>query len=160
MDLFEFAEQQGCRADAPVPQLPCHVPADPTPEATAIRQVLARCIGKANCVTAPNIAARAGLWPDLRPADRGTRAREVIRTWLEFMAIRGHVLIAGSQGYWHSNDPKEIEKYLRTLHSRAMTTLDRYKRTRIITQAVPHFRHIGHGRFDVDLPELPECTAS
>lgn len=147
MDLFDWAEQHGCRADAPAPQLPCTVPADPTPEAIAIRRVLAQCIGKENRATAPTIAARAGLWPNLRPADRGTRAREVIRTWLEYMRLEGHMLIAGSEGYWHTSDPDEMTKYCSTLRSRALGNFSRLRRSRAIGRLVPGVKYVGQGRF-------------
>ena len=143
-DLFSWAVQQRRTVRAPVPQNPCKLP-DPPPEAMAIRAALRGALSMADAMTAPRIAAAAGLWPELRPADRGTKAREIMTVWYEHIQEPGRVLIASTCGYWHSDDPAEITAYLRTLRSRARETFSRHRRARIQAQHAG-MRHLGRGQ--------------
>lgn len=135
IDLFEYARQQRRNAGAPQPQNPCKVDAMPPPEAFRIRDVLADRRGRERAITAPDIAAAAGLWPNNSRAGKGTRAREIITIWYEHLQIPGHVLVAGGAGYYHTSDSDEAARYLATLRSRALNTLGRYRRVRIAAQA-------------------------
>lgn len=143
-DLFAWAVQSRRNVVAPAPQNPCTLP-DPPPEALAIREALRGALSMETAITAPRIAAAAGLWPDNRPADRGTKAREIMTVWYEHIQEPGRVLIAGTCGYWHSNDPVEVTAYLRTLRSRARETFSRLRRARIQAQFAG-MQHIGHGQ--------------
>lgn len=146
LDLFDFAERSGCELRAPLPQNPCTPLADPPPEAVRIRAVLTTATGRRQALTAPRIACAAGLWPDLPDGDRGTRVRAVIATWLVDMVVDGCVLVAGSSGYWLTDDPDEISHYCCSLHSRLHELAIRLRRGRLAAMKAGFLYH-GHGHF-------------
>lgn len=147
LDLFVHALQQHRDPVAPPPQNPCTLPADPPPDALQIRAVLARHVGRSTAITAPAIAAAAGIWPDLRDADRGTRARELITVWYEALQLPGSVLISDSCGYWHSDDPAEISRYHQSLISRIREIGSRARRVRLVAQATGRYSYHGRGHW-------------
>lgn len=147
LDLFAFAERSQHQVAAPLPQNPCRLPADPPPEALQIRDVLWQAICRRHAITAPAIAAAAGLWPDLRDADRGTRVRELITVWYEALQMPGRVLISDSCGYWHSDDAAEISHYHQSLISRIREIGSRARRVRLVAQATGRYVYHGHGHW-------------
>lgn len=151
-DLFTWAEHQGRKPAAPAPQNPCTLPADPPPEAAAIRSVLAAHTTRSSPITAPAIAAQAGLWPDLRDVDRGTRVRDVIRDWYEHLLIPGHILVASGAGYWHTTDPDDLSHQDASLLSRIRGDAHRLRRIRVAAR-LAGFVHHGRGRWS--RPSLP-----
>jgi hypothetical protein len=146
LDLFDHAEQAGRRVAAPPPQNPCTLPADPPPEAMRIRSVLATRIGRHQAITAPQIAQAAGLWPELRDADRGTKVREMVTAWLEYVTQPGMVPVADSSGYWLTDDPEDITHYCQTLRSRGRETFLRERRIRMLARMAGLTYH-GHGHW-------------
>lgn len=147
LDLFAHALRQHRDPVAPPPQNPCTLPADPPPEALAVCDVLWQAICRRHAITAPAIAAAAGLWPDLRDADRGTRVRELITTWYEAMQMPGRVLVSGSCGYWHSDDAAEITHYHQSLISRICDIATRARRVRLVAQATGRYTYHGRGHW-------------
>lgn len=147
LDLFVYAERQACTVAAPVPQNPCTLPADPPPEALRLRDALASHLSRDRAITAPALADAAGLWPDLRPADRGTRARELMTTWYEALQLSGRVLVSDSCGFWHSDDPAEISRYHRSLLSRIREIATRARRVRLAAQTTGRFAYHGGGHW-------------
>lgn len=145
--LFTWAAQQRCNAAAPRRQNPCRVDAEPPPEALAIRDVLADRRGRERAITAPRIAAAAGLWPDHRDADRGTKARQIIRTWYEHMALDRYVLIASSAGFYYTDDPEEMAHYDATQRSRIREIAITLRRTRLQARTSANLIHHGRGRW-------------
>lgn len=153
-DLPLFAAAQApCKPAAPTPQNPCSIPAEPPQEARAIRAALAHCTSPDRALTAPAIAEAADLWPDLSRADKGTRAREVITTWYEYMQIPGHVLIALSRGYWHTDDPEAVTHYHASLISRIRGIASRHRRVRLAAQTAGLHYH-GKGRWTAPEADL------
>ena len=146
LDLFSWAHDAGRKPAAPAPQNPCSAPADPPPEALRIHGVLYRCICRRNALTAPRIAAEAGLWPDLRDADRGTKVRELITLWYETLLTPGRVLVSDSCGYWHTHDAEEISHYCQQLRSRGREIFVRERRIRMAAKTAG-FVHHGGGNF-------------
>jgi hypothetical protein len=146
LDLFDHAEKAGRRIDAPAPQNPCTLPADPPPEALQIHDILYRCIARRYALTAPRIAEETGLWPHTTPADRGTKVRELIAVWYEAMLVPGMVLVSDSCGYWHTADPEEISHYDRSLLSRIREIARRDRRLRMAARTAGLTYH-GHGHW-------------
>lgn len=147
LDLFEHALQAGRTVVVPPPQNPCTSPAAPPPEALLIAAVLADRRGRDAAITAPRIAAAAGLWPDLRDADRGTKVRELIATWYETMLVDGYVLVATSDGYFLSDDPEDIAHYDHSLQGRLRDIGWRLHRVRLAARRAGFVYH-GHGDWE------------
>lgn len=103
-------------------------------------------VGRGHTITAPSIADAAGLWPTLRPADRGTRVREIITTWYEAILIPGHVLVSDSSGYYHSSDPDDVAHYHCSLLSRIREIALRTRRVRLAAQTAG-LRYHGRGHW-------------
>lgn len=143
LDLFAWTERAGRSVAATPPQNPCKLPADPPPEALRIRDVLSRHLGRDHAITAPRIAAEAGLWPTLLPADRGTKVRELISTWYATMLQPGLVLVADSAGFWLTNDPEDITHQCQSLRSRGKEI---YRRERNIRMAALTAGFTYHGQ--------------
>lgn len=146
LDLFAWTEQTGRSVAAPTPQNPCKAPADPPPEALQIRDTLIPHVGRDHAITAPQIAQDAGLWPDLRDADRGTKVRELIATWYETMLQPGLVLVSTSSGFFHTSDPDDLTHYDRSLLSRIRKIALRDRRVRMAARTAG-FVHHGKGNW-------------
>jgi hypothetical protein len=146
LDLFAHAAQAGRTLNAPILQTPCRLPADPPPEALSIAQVLALHIGRDHAITAPRIADAAGLWPDLRDDARGTRVREVITAWLEYIPLPGYVLVATDDGYFNTADPGDLTRQHESLRGRLRGLASRMYRLRLHAQSVGFVYH-GHGQW-------------
>lgn len=97
-------------------------------------------------MTAPSIAAAAGLWQDRSNQDRGTKVRDLITTWYEAMLRPGRVLVSGPSGYWHTADPDEISHYDRSLTSRIREIAIRNRRLRCAAKTAGLIHH-GRGRW-------------
>lgn len=133
---------------APPPQNPCSPPADSPPaELESVRLILSTCITRSKAKTAPAIAAAAGLWTECTPQDRGTKVRQLIRTWYELLAVDGHVLIATSAGFYYTADPEELAHYDQTMQSRIHETALTLRRTRLQARVAAGMQHLGRGRW-------------
>jgi len=152
--LFDHAEQAGRTVAAPPPQNPCTPPADPPPEALRIAQVLAAHTSRDHAITAPRIAAAAGLWPDLHDADRGTKVRELIADWLECVTLPGYVPVADSRGYWLTDDPEDMDHQDQSIRSRIRQMAFRLHRQRILARMAGMVYH-GHGHWACPQPPAP-----
>jgi len=97
-------------------------------------------------MTAPQIASEAGLWPHLKPADRGKNVRDAITLWYEALLMPGRVLVSDSCGYWHTDDPEEIAHYHRSLLSRIREIALRTRRIRLAAMTAG-FIHHGRGNW-------------
>jgi len=148
LDLFDYATQAGCSVSAPPMQNPCTPPADPPPELAAIAAVLTRCVRRPCAMTAPAIAEAAGLWPQLQRAERGTRARQIIRTWYEHLARPGYVLVASSIGFFYTDDPEDMSAFDATTRSRACETFGTLRRTRLQARTSGAMQYRGRGRWE------------
>lgn len=146
LDLFAFAERSQHQVAAPLPQNPCRLPADPPPEALQIREVLATHVGRSAAITAPAIAAAAGLWPDRRPEDRGTMVRELVAAWYPAMLQTGLVLVAASEGYWLTSDPADVSNQCQSLRSRQREIGHRERNIRMAAKCAGMIYH-GHGHW-------------
>lgn len=151
LDLFTWSAGRGCNVSAPPPQNPCRAPADPPAEALQIRDIISDHIGRTQAITAPQIAMAAGLWMDLRDADRGTRVRELISTWYELMLVPGYVLVADSAGFFLTSDPEDLSHYDQSLLSRIREIALRDRRVRLAAKTAGFIYH-GHGHWAAASP--------
>lgn len=103
-------------------------------------------------MTAPAIAAAAGLWPDLSRTERGTRARQIIRTWYEHFARPGLVLVTSSIGFFYTDDPADMSGFDATTRSRIRETANTLRRTRLQARVVAGMQHRGRGRWEREEP--------
>lgn len=151
-DLPLFAQAR--TAAAPPPQPACTPPAaalPPPPEFAAIWSILERHHGAAAAITAPAIAAAAGLWPHLSTADRGTRVREVLS---QHQDVWPWPVCGDSTGYYLAATPDELTHACATLRSRGVACLRRFASLRRAARRVG-FDYLGHGRW---APESPHPT--
>ena len=146
LELFSWAGQASRTVNAPVPQNPCKLPADPPSEALRVRDVLVLHVGRDAAITAPMIAAQAGLWPNLRAADRGTKVRELITAWYEALQLDGHVLVATDDGFFHTSDAADLTRQCRSLRSRAAGLFWRLRRIKLRAQSMGFIYH-GQGHW-------------
>lgn len=157
LPLFAHAEKQHRTVAPPPTRNPYSTAADVPPEADALRAALTACVGRANAMTATQLAAAAGLWPECTPADRGTKARQVMRTWYEHMARPGYVLIALSSGFYYTSDPEDLSRYDATMQSRIRNTAETLRRTRLQARTcIPTFTHHGRGRWSAEKEVMPD----
>jgi hypothetical protein len=145
LDLFAWAAQHTCTSQEPTLQPPCTPPAqaDLPPEARPIFAVLAAHRGAACAITAPRIAAAAGLWPDLGDANRGTKVRKILELTQDAWPFP---VCGDSDGYYVAATPEELTHYCANLRSRALCILRRFASVRTSGRRAGHTYH-GHGRW-------------
>ena len=113
------------------------------PEFVAIWDVLERHRGQATAITAPAIAATAGLWPDATPANRGTRVRKV----LELSQDQWPWPVCGdADGYYLAATAEELCHCCASLQSRALCIHRRFASVRNVARRCG-FTYLGHGRW-------------
>lgn len=141
-DLFTWAEQQRALPVQPA----CTPPADPLqtpPEWPQIWAILEGHRGQAAAITAPQIAAAAGLWPHLSETNRGTKVRKI----LELAQDSWPAPICGdADGYYVAADPAELDHYCANLRSRALCIHRRFASFRRAGRRAG-FQYHGHGRW-------------
>jgi hypothetical protein len=152
--LFAWAPQAPCMASAPAAQQACtdasaggvDVPAEFAP----IWAVLARHRGQAAAITAPAIAAAAGLWPDVATVNRGTRVRKVLELAQD---VWPEPLCGDSDGYYLAATAEEIAHAYANLTSRGKCIFRRRRSLRRAARAAG-WQDLGHGRW-ADREEVP-----
>jgi len=147
LELFAWAVQSRREISAPHQQNPCTLSVDPPPEAMLIREVLVHHIGRDHAITATSIAIAACLWPDRRSQDRGTRARQIVRTWYEHFALPGYVLIALDAGFFYTADPADVAQYENTTLSRLHLTALTLRRTKLQALTSAHMTRASRGHW-------------
>jgi hypothetical protein len=85
----------------------------------------------------------AGLWPDLSPANRGTRVRKLLETFQDYWPFP---ICGDSDGYYVASTHDDLNHYCANLRSRALAILRRYRSTRLAGLRAG-FTHHGHGRW-------------
>jgi hypothetical protein len=145
-----FAWQPPCKPAAPAVPIVCSEPAGsrpPAPDLPAefalIWAVLEHHRGAEHAITAPNIADSAGLWPDMAPANRGTRVRKILEITQDCWPWP---ICGDTSGYYLAATAEELNHYMANLRSRAICTLRRYGTVRKLAKRAG-FYHLGRGRF-------------
>lgn len=90
-------------------------------------------IGRQNAITRADLA---GIWGC---SDR--TARQKIADLRASPGKDGYVILSTShepKGYWRSNDPKEIEQFIRETEARAKSTFLSLKDARRVLKAIQH----------------------
>jgi len=137
-------------AGSPPAQLvhpPCTPPAAPMPalppEGRRLFAVLESHKGAAAAITAPALAEAAGLWPDMTPANRGTRVREMLSLHQDDWPWP---IVGDVDGYYRPATAAEITHCCANYRSRALLILRRLRTVRRKAMAAG-FVHCGHDRF-------------
>lgn len=116
---------------------------DVPPEFVPIWSVLELHRGQATAITAPAIADAAGLWPDMAPANRGTRVRKVLELAQDVWPLP---ICGDADGYYVAVTPDELTHYCANLRSRALCCHRRFASVRNAGRRAG-FRYLGHGRW-------------
>lgn len=125
-DLFAYAsehpEEMLSPAASPV-QTDCSSPARQLPDdAIRIVQVLSGRVGRANAITAPDLADAAGLFQDSPRQARGTQLRHLLTLHLDDLPWP---VVADASGYYRPADYAEARHYVANLLARTAGILDR-----------------------------------
>ena len=131
-DLFAYAEQH--------PDTAAEMPA----EAERIFAVIARHLGAESAITAPDIAEVAGLWTEMKPANRGTKIRKILEQHQEAWPFP---ICGDSEGYYVAITAEELSHYCANLRSRALCCLTRFASFRKAGKRAG-FNYLGKGRWD------------
>lgn len=149
-DLFQWVEQHPCTASAAPPQPVCIAPADPlqTPpdlpaEFAAIWKILEQHRGAASAITAPQIAAAAGLWPDMSPANAGTKVRKILEQTQDWWPWP---VCGDSEGFYLAVTAEEMAHYSANLRGRFGSIIKRFVSHRRAGVRVG-FTYLGKGRW-------------
>lgn len=125
------------------PRSPPAPPDGYSPEILAIFAVLERRRGAAAAITAPAIAGAAGLWPDLSPANRGTRVRKLLEQYQDFWPFP---ICGEADGYYLAQAPEELTHAYATLTSRGRCIFRRRRSLRLAALRAG-FSESAKGRF-------------
>ncbi len=146
-DLFEWSEQhpdtaatecsQRSAADTIVPAI------DLSPETELVFAVIAKHLGADSAITAPEIAESAGLWPEMKPANRGTKVRKLLE---QSQASWPFPICGDSEGYYVAITADELSHYCANLRSRALCCLTRFASIRNAGRRAG-FEYAGKGRW-------------
>lgn len=150
-DLFTWAErsQPACGTIADAVQAACAgLPACLPDDFRLVIQVLASHVGADLAITAPEIAAAAGLWPDMAPANRGTKVRKLLELHQDDWPWP---ICGDSRGYYFASTADDLTHYCASLRSRAICDLRRFATTRRHARRAG-FIYLGHGRWS-DIPQ-------
>jgi len=157
-DLFTWAEQHPCQAPAAPVQQPrispsvpsvSSVPALPS-EFSAIWAVLELHRGADFAITAPEIALTAGLWPEMSPANCGTKVRKILEITQDYWPWP---VCGDRDGFYLAATAEEMAHYSANLRSRAMGILRRFASHRRAGRRAG-FEYLGHGRWAANTKEV------
>jgi len=142
-DLFaaapESAPQPVCNPPAAPPQPTIALPN----EFAKIWQVLKTHRGASAAITAPAIAAAAGLWTDIPKDQAGTQVRKILELTQDAWPWP---IVGDSRGYYLAATADELSHYDANLTSR-LAGLFRRRRSHRRTASRCGFEHLGHGNF-------------
>jgi len=149
-DLFNWAETHPCQEAAAPVQAACTASAEPLPdpdmpvEFWKVWDVLERHYGAEHAITAPEIAAAAGLWLESRPANAGTRVRKLLEVGQEFWPWP---VCGDADGFYLAARPEELSHAYANYTSRAKCIFKRIRSMRICALKTGRFVYHGKGRW-------------
>lgn len=151
-DLFTWSEKHAGAAIAAPLQPRCTVPAAGLPSAfRAIVRVLEKRIGQELSITALQIAAAAGLYPDGTDGSRARRIRQLLEVHFDDLPWP---LCADATGYYRPIDADELTHYDHNLYGRLHSIALRISTLRKLAKRAG-WTYAGHGRWISDTPLPP-----
>jgi len=154
-DLFTWAEscrpqETGLHTPGIAPAVPLPSQEKTPPEFLAIIAVLESRRGPEAAITAPAIAAAAGLWTTLSPVNAGTKVRKVLEMCQDLWPFP---ICGDADGYYRAEKAADLTHYCANLRSRALCNFRRFATVRR-TGRRDGFVYLGRGRWTD--PEQPK----